>query len=205
MTLDPDQYHYKLLILGDSGVGKTSLMFKVVDNNFFEEPPELAGVDFKTKDVTVGADLVRLDIWDTAGQERFRTITSSYYKNAHGVIVMYDATDQQSFENVKQWATDIHHYASEAVKILVANKSDLTPVVDKAVAQQFADDWSYMSFMEISCKTGANVNEVLNSVASNIHSKWGNKPPSESPKDTIKLDGKDKKKKDKNGGGGCCN
>ena len=96
-------------------------------SRFTENFKPTIGADFFNKEITVDGKVVTLQIWDTAGQERFRTITSSYYRGAHGIIIVYDVTDQESFNNVKQWLHEIDRYACENVnKLLVGNKSDLS-------------------------------------------------------------------------------
>jgi len=111
-----------------------------------------------------------LQIWDTAGQERFRTITSSYYRGAHGIIVVYDVTNQESFNNVKQWLQEIDRYASENVnKLLVGNKSDLTSqkVVDYNTAKEFADGLG-IPLLETSAKNATNVEQAFYTMATEI-------------------------------------
>lgn len=106
---------------------------------------------------------IKLQIWDTAGQERFRTITSSYYRGAHGIIIVYDITDMESFNNVKQWLSEIDKYANDSVrKLLVGNKCDLAEsrVVDTAVAQAYADEIG-IPFLETSAKESINVEEAF--------------------------------------------
>jgi small GTP-binding protein len=112
----------------------------------------------------------QLQIWDTAGQERFRTITSSYYRGAHGIIVVYDVTDQDSFNNVKQWLNEIDRYASENVqKLLVGNKCDMVSkkVVEYETAKQFADSLS-ITFLETSAKNAQNVEQAFLTMAAQI-------------------------------------
>ena len=143
-------YLFKLLLIGDSGVGKSCLLLRFADDTYTESYISTIGVDFvsvklcisfseltcffcdsimawkKIRTLELDGKTVKLQIWDTAGQERFRTITSSYYRGAHGIIVVYDVTDQESFNNVKQWMNEIDRYANDKVnKMLVGNKSDL--------------------------------------------------------------------------------
>ena len=103
MGEDPILTNLKILIIGESGVGKSSLLLRFTDDQFDPDQEATIGVDFKVKVIDNNGNKVKLAIWDTAGQERFRTITSSYYRGAHGIIVVYDVTDQESFNNVKQW------------------------------------------------------------------------------------------------------
>ncbi|XP_038992282.1 ras-related protein RABD2a-like isoform X2 [Hibiscus syriacus] len=130
-------YLFKLLLIGDSGVGKSCLLLRFSDDSYLESYISTIGVDFKIRTVEQDGKTLKLQIWDTAGQERFRTITSSYYRGAHGIIIVYDVTDQASFHNVKQWLNEINRYASGNVnKLLVGNKCDLT--AKKAVPYETA-------------------------------------------------------------------
>merc|ERR1712023_429870 len=118
-------YLFKLLLIGDSGVGKSSLLLRFADDTYTQSYISTIGVDFKIRTVELEGKTIKLQIWDTAGQERFRTITSSYYRGAHGIIVVYDVTDIDSFNNVKQWLCEIDRYACENVnKLLVGNKCE---------------------------------------------------------------------------------
>eukprot|EP01054_Gregarina_sp_Poly1_P011427 Gregarina_sp_Poly_1__11426@NODE_976_length_5498_cov_252_990794_g689_i0_p4_GENE_NODE_976_length_5498_cov_252_990794_g689_i0NODE_976_length_5498_cov_252_990794_g689_i0_p4_ORF_typecomplete_len142_score9_96Ras/PF00071_22/2_4e54Roc/PF08477_13/6e28Arf/PF00025_21/6_9e21SRPRB/PF09439_10/1_4e09Gtr1_RagA/PF04670_12/5e09MMR_HSR1/PF01926_23/3_7e06GTP_EFTU/PF00009_27/4_3e05Septin/PF00735_18/0_00014AIG1/PF04548_16/0_00029RsgA_GTPase/PF03193_16/0_15RsgA_GTPase/PF03193_16/6_9e02RsgA_GTPase/PF03193_16/32AAA_22/P len=120
-------YLFKLLLIGDSGVGKSCLLLRFADDNYTESYISTIGVDFKIRTIELESKTVKLQIWDTAGQERFRTITSSYYRGAQGIIVVYDVTDRDSFDHVRQWMQEIERYAGNDVcRLLVGNKNDLT-------------------------------------------------------------------------------
>ena len=126
--------------------------------------------------------------WDTAGQERFRTITSSYYRGAHGIIVVFDVTDQESFNNVKQWLNEIDRYANESVnKLLVGNKSDLGPkrVVEFATAKAFADEIG-VPYIETSAKNASNVEQAFMTMAAEIKNRMAREPAMNKPANTIR-------------------
>ncbi|ONM17715.1 Ras-related protein RABD1 [Zea mays] len=119
-------YLFKLLLIGDSLVGKSCFLLRFADDSYVDSYISTIGVDFKIRTVEVEGKTVKLQIWDTTGQERFRTITSSYYRGAHGIINVYDITDMESFNNVKQWLDEIDRYANDSVRrLLVGNKCDL--------------------------------------------------------------------------------
>ncbi|GFQ08241.1 RAS-related protein rabc1 [Phtheirospermum japonicum] len=119
-------YLFKLLLIGDSGVGKSSLLLSFTSDAFDDLSPTI-GVDFKVKHVTIGGKKLKLAIWDTAGQERFRTLTSSYYRGAQGIIMVYDVTRRDTFTNLSDiWAKEIDLYSTnqDCIKMLVGNKVD---------------------------------------------------------------------------------
>lgn len=132
----------------------------------------------KIRTIELDGKTIKLQIWDTAGQERFRTITSSYYRGAHGIIVVYDVTDNESFNNVKQWLHEIDRYACENVnKLLVGNKCDLEGkrVVSTEQGKEFADGLG-IEFLETSAKTSTNVEQTFLTMASQIKARMKNQP-----------------------------
>ncbi|MBN3309997.1 RAB1 protein, partial [Amia calva] len=160
----------------DSGVGKSCLLLRFADDTYTESYISTIGVDFKIRTIELEGKTVKLQIWDTAGQERFRTITSSYYRGAHGIIIVYDVTDQESFNNVRQWLEEIDRYASEDVsKLLVGNKCDLTSrkVVDFTTGQEFAASLQ-IQFLETSAKNATNVEQAFVAMAAEIKKRLGN-------------------------------
>jgi len=172
-------YLFKLLLIGDSGVGKSCLLLRFADHTYTESYISTIGVDFKIRTIDLDGKTIKLQIWDTAGQERFRTITSSYYRGAHGIIVVYDVTDPDSFANVKQWLNEIDRYACENVnKLLVGNKCDLVQkkAVDFDTAKQFADKLD-IPFLETSAKQGSNVEKAFLTMAAEIKNSMAVHPP----------------------------
>jgi Ras-related protein Rab-1A len=164
-------YLFKILLIGDSAVGKSSLLLKFAEDIFETTYISTIGVDFKIRQISVDGKQCKLQLWDTAGQERFRTITSSYYRGAHGIIVVYDVTDRESFENVQQWLKEIRRYANERVSIvLVGNKCDLESkrCVTYKEGKDYADLLGNTHFFETSAKTGTGVEQSFVDLASTV-------------------------------------
>lgn len=119
-------YLFKYLLIGDSGVGKTSIMLRFVDDQFNSRFMSTIGIDFKIKIINIDNKKIKLQIWDTAGQEKFRTITNAYFRGAMGIIIVYDVTDRNSFNNIKTWLKSVEQHCDYNIKIiLLANKCDL--------------------------------------------------------------------------------
>jgi len=169
--MNPDyDYLFKLLLIGDTGVGKSCLLLRFADDTFTRNYISTIGVDFKIRTIELEGKTIKLQIWDTAGQERFRTITSSYYRGAHGIIVVYDVTDMDTFKNVPQWLEEIDRYACENVnKLLVGNKSDMTSkkVVEFSTAKEQADSFK-IPFLETSALNATNVEQAFMKMAAEI-------------------------------------
>jgi len=171
-------YLFKLLLIGDSGVGKSCLLLRFAEDTYTESYISTIGVDFKIRTIELEGKTIKLQIWDTAGQERFRTITSSYYRGAHGIIVVYDVTDPESFNNVKQWLHEIDRYACENVnKLLVGNKSDLEGkrAVQTETAKEFAESLG-IEFLETSARNSTNVDKAFHTMASHIKMRMKSAP-----------------------------
>ncbi|XP_036595944.1 ras-related protein Rab-1B-like [Trichosurus vulpecula] len=169
--MDPEcDYLFKLLLIGDSGVGKSCLLLRFADDTYTDSYVSTIGVDFKIHTIQLDGKTVKLQIWDTAGQERFRTITSSYYHGAHGIILVYDVSDVASYANVKQWLMEVERFGSQSTKmLLVGNKNDLVTkkVVDHVIAKEFTDSLG-IPFLETSAKNATNVEQVFLTMATKI-------------------------------------
>ena len=150
----------KSIIVGDSGVGKSSLLYRYTDQDWNPHYIATIGVDFKVLTFERNNKVVKLQLWDTAGQERFRTITHSYYRGAHAVMLVFSVTDRESFDNVKRWVGDVRKYGSETVPmVLVGNKSDVPEsqrVVPDEEAEALAESLG-CKYVKASAKENMNV------------------------------------------------
>ncbi|CAI9779026.1 unnamed protein product [Fraxinus pennsylvanica] len=164
-------YLIKLLLIGDSGVGKSCLLLRFSDGSFTTSFITTIGIDFKIRTIELDGKRIKLQIWDTAGQERFRTITTAYYRGAMGILLVYDVTDESSFNNIRNWIRNIEQHASDNVnKILVGNKADMDEsrrAVPTSRGQALADEYG-IKFFETSAKTNMNVEEVFFSIGRDI-------------------------------------
>ena len=175
MAENTSEITYKILLLGDSSVGKTCFLKRYTDNTFQDAYLSTIGFDFKFKSVPLkSGKKVKVQLWDTAGQERFRTIAKSYYKGAHGIILIYDVTNRKTFENIRKWLNQIKEETSNKISIiLVANKIDCDEdlrVVSKEEGEDLAKN-AGLPIYEASAKDSINVNEsfqfLIEEVAAN--------------------------------------
>ncbi|XP_015111405.1 ras-related protein Rab-37 isoform X1 [Diachasma alloeum] len=162
---------HKTILLGDSGVGKTSLLVQF-DTGTFQTGNFAAtvGIGFTNKVVTVGDTRIKLQIWDTAGQERFRSVTHAYYRDAHALLLLYDVTNKTSYDNIRAWLGEIREYAqNDVVIMLLGNKADCGPerMVKKEDGKRLADEYD-VPFMETSARTGANVELAFLAIAKQL-------------------------------------
>jgi len=163
----------RMIVIGDSGVGKSCMLLRFVDNTFTSSFIATVGVDFRVRTIQLDGRTIKLQLWDTSGAERFRNITASYYRGAQGVVVVYDVTSAESFANVRSWLRDVERFADDrAVKLLVGNKSDLALLrqVSAEDAQTFADAHG-MQLLETSAKQGASVDAAFSSLVTAIRQK----------------------------------
>ena len=154
---------FKVLLLGNSDVGKSSLLLRYVDSVWNDAFVPTIGVDFKVKTLNINDKKIKMQIWDTAGQERFRTVVATYFRGAHGILLLYDVTNKDSFKNLENWLIEIEKNAQEKVlKILIGNKCDLND--DREITTEEGKAFALrngMEFMETSAKMNTNVTEAF--------------------------------------------
>lgn len=202
-------YMFKVLLLGDAGVGKTSLMWRFSDDVFNHTYISTIGIDFKLRTIDVQGQKVRLQVWDTAGQERFHAISVSYYRTAAGIMLVYDITRRCSFENIAKWLRKIDEHAKEdVIKLLIGNKCDMEQprAVMREEGEKLADEYD-MPFFETSAKENESIKEAFECIAEEIMERfvpgWGIREkdkPAEDAVVEIKKKSRFAKNKDKK----CC-
>ena len=204
--MEDDEYDYifKVLLLGNSDVGKSSLLLRFVDSLWNDAFVPTIGVDFKVKTLEINNKKVKMQIWDTAGQERFRTVVSTYFRGAHGILLLYDVTNKDSFKNLENWLIEIEKNSSDKVlKILVGNKCDLSD--DREIQTEEGQAFAVrngMEFMETSAKMNTNVSEAFETLGKlmiDFNSKGNNNSQSGEGKNLKANSGKDLNTKKK-----CC-
>ena len=155
----------KLLLLGDSSVGKTSILNKYISNKFDESSISTVGVDYMDKIIDYNKFKIKLQIWDTSGEEKFRTITKNFYRNADGLLVVFDLTKKESYDHIKSWIDEAKENNDKLKTILIGNKLDLKDerIVAIDVAKQFAEK-NNLKYIETSAKDGTNINESFQAI-----------------------------------------
>eukprot|EP00347_Sterkiella_histriomuscorum_P019887 403339931 len=163
---------FKIVLIGDSGVGKSNLLSRFTKNEFNLESKATIGVEFATKSFSLeNGQSVKVQIWDTAGQERYRAITNTYYRGAVGALLVYDITKMKTFESVDRWLQELHQYAESGIVILlVGNKTDLHKLreVKREEAAEFAS-LKNLAFIETSALVSSNVDEAFDLLIQQIH------------------------------------
>ena len=163
-------YLFKFVIIGDTNTGKSCLLRRFSDDIYNDEFISTIGVDFKVKTIEIDGKRIKTQCWDTAGQERFRSITNSYYRGVDGIIIAYDITNKQSFNNIERWMRDVKDFGSvNAIKIIIGTKSDLIKErkVSKEDLETLANELN-MKYIETSAKDNKNINELFNIISLDI-------------------------------------
>ncbi len=172
MTSEPSNI-FKILTIGESGVGKTCILRRFVEDKFLKNHLATIGIDFKTKTLNINNQEIKLKIWDTAGQERFRNITTQYYKGADGIVLVYDVTEEASFDKIKDWMDQIlsNTNKDEICLILLGNKCDKE---DRSISYEQGKTLAnelQVNFFETSAQTGQNIKDAFETLTADIMKK----------------------------------
>ena len=174
MTSEP-MITFKILTIGESGVGKTCVLRRFVENKFLKNHLATIGIDFKTKTLNINNQEIKLKIWDTAGQERFRNITTQYYKGADGIVLVYDVTDEASYEKIRDWMEQIlsNTQQEEIGLVLLGNKCDMDPrTVTEEMGKKMAEELK-INYFETSALNGQGIKEAFEQLTRDIMKKKG--------------------------------
>ena len=202
--MDDIQYLFKIILIGDSSVGKTNLLTRFVKNEFNSNSKPTIGVDFFSKTLQVDKKWIKAQIWDTAGQERYKAFSSAYYNGSHGAIIAYDITNSETFDNVKTWINELKNHLdfSKLVVMIIGNKTDLENMrqVTEEQGRSLAQEYDFF-FMETSAMKNS-ANEVTKAFTVIIEEILNRNPNTKDKKDVkvqqTKVDVNEKKE------GGCC-
>ena len=162
----------KIKLIGDSGVGKSSLVMRICDGIFEDNIPPTIGIDYKSTIMEIGTKIIKVVIWDTAGQERFRTVTHTYYRGSHGIAFVFDVSKQDTFTNIQRWLAEFYEYipdTEKVIKMLIGNKIDLGAKreVSSTLGQEFARN-NEMLYIETSAKTDQGVRDAFEEMVAQI-------------------------------------
>ena len=190
-------YLFKIMILGESAVGKTSFITKYISNKFGDRYLCTIGIDYQEKLLVKNEKVIKFQIWDTAGQERYRNLAKSYFQSSHAFIIAYDINNKKSFNNLKYWLEQINSISNSNVKcIIIGTKCDLEErQVDEEEGENFAKKNGY-KFFETSAKLNINVTETFESLLDELLLNY-----KEDKKDSVRLSSKEITKKEKKN---CC-
>ncbi|GAX82990.1 hypothetical protein CEUSTIGMA_g10417.t1 [Chlamydomonas eustigma] len=208
---DDYDYLFKVVLIGDSGVGKSNLLSRFTRNEFCLESKSTIGVEFATRSIQVDGKTIKAQIWDTAGQERYRAITSAYYRGAVGALLVYDITKGVTFENVERWLKELRDHADANIVIMLCgNKSDLRHLRSVATEDAMAFcEREGLSFIETSALESTNVEKAFQLILTDIYhivskkvlDNDGSRPEVGKGKDIIVIDNQESEEKKKSG---CC-
>lgn len=188
----------KIILLGDSGVGKTCIINRYINNTYVENQQSTINADFEEKKLNINSNEVKIQIWDTAGQEKYRSITEAYYRGSSGAIIVFDITNEASFDAVKTWVQDYKDHQLENFNIILAgNKSDLDE--RRHITNQAAEEYASsidVKYFEVSAKSSENIDDLFNTFATDLYNKNAVTKPVHSQDVSVKKTQESRK---------CCN
>ena len=199
---------YKVIIVGDSGVGKTCISFRVLKNKFNDKLSATVSLDVFNYQFKINGKIIQIQFWDTCGNEEFARNTPNLFKNTSIAIIVYAINNKKSFENVNSWNNILNDYSFECIKYLIGNKADLENEreVSKEEGEKLKENYGFSNFIESSAKTGINIIELLENISISIYEKYVKNNADNNSADSISLRKEDlkKNKKNKNKRNNCC-
>ncbi|CAD8089447.1 unnamed protein product [Paramecium sonneborni] len=198
----------KVVLLGDSGVGKSSLLYRFVENDFFEKGQPTLGAAFQSKTILIDGKALKFQIWDTAGQEKYKAILPLYYRDAKVALLVYDVNDQQSFEGVKEWFKQLQEQGPlDQIRAIIGNKCDLEQKVEDDLGKELGRQWNAI-FFKTSCKDNLGVQETFLQIGERVFKEQlaeeHRKSNSENANSTLKIGSQQVSNKQKQDKGQCC-
>ncbi|CAN6215636.1 unnamed protein product [Urochloa humidicola] len=189
--MEEDDYVFKIVVIGDSAVGKTQLLGRFTRDEFFLDSKSTIGIEFQTRTVDIARRRVKAQIWDTAGQERYRAVTSAYYRGALGAMLVYDVTRRRTFDHAARWVDELRAHADKSIVVmLIGNKADLATNGGRAVAADeaaaFAEEQG-LFFSEASALSGENVERAFFRLLEEIHANVSTRMPMEAAEEFASV------------------
>ena len=199
---------YKVIIIGQSGVGKTCISYRIMNNKFNNKTSVTISLDVSNYQIKINDKIIQIQFWDTCGNDEFAKNTPNLFKNTSIAIIVYAINNKNSFENVSTWNNILLQYSYECIKYLIGNKADLENerVVSKEEGEKLKENYGFSNFIESSAKTGINIIELLENISISIYEKYVKNNADNNSADSISLRKEDlkKNKKNKNKRNNCC-
>ena len=201
--IDNEKKTYKVIIIGNSGVGKSCISFRLINKKFDNQLPATISLDVSSYKVKINSKLIQIQFWDTCGNDEFAQKTPNLFKNSSLAIIVYALDNRKSFEDLCIWNNILTDLSFECMKYLVGNKSDLKREIEKNEVEKLMDDYDFSKYFETSAKSGFNIKKLMDNIAISLYEKF--EKEIENKSDTISLKKELHKKKGKKKIKGCCN
>ena len=201
--IDNEKKTYKVIIIGNSGVGKSCISFRLINKKFDNQLPSTISLDVSSYKVKVNGKIIQIQFWDTCGNDEFAQNTPNLFKNSSLAIIVYSLDNRKSFEDLCIWNNILTELSFECMKYLVGNKSDLEREIEKNEVEKLIDDYDFSKYFETSAKSGFNIKKLMDNIAISLYEKF--EKEIENKSDTISLKRELHKKKSKKKIKGCCN
>ncbi len=201
-NFDNNKKTYKVIIIGNTGVGKSCISFRFLKKQFNDQLPATISLDVSYYRVKINNRIIQIQFWDTCGNDEFAQKTPNLFKNSSLAIIVYALNNMQSFKDIYCWNNILNELSFDCIKYLVGNKSDLERVIEKNKIENFVDSYNFSKYFETSAKSGCNIKELMDSIVISLYEKF--EKENENKSDTISLKKELHRKKSKKTIRGCC-